>query len=165
MAQRTEGDGEGPVAGVGVAVPADIHVVCCGVAQTCEGERVVAVNMMGSAEVRRSARGDTDHIELGGLSTVPGDKGIVETDVADGDIRHTRACGDVVYGEVIEVGVAVFAIGRHQCDVSAVAGVVVEVELEGLPLRQTGIRGATQFGERGDIVGVGHHTHFHGVGV
>ena len=155
----SEGVGKRPVACVGSADSTDVYVIqgaCC---QTADGERVVGdAGDTGTRAEGKACRTILKLVRAGG-SGVPADTCGMQTHVACSDIVYTRARRYVFDHEFVEIGVAIYSVGRHDGDVLAVAVVVVERYFERLPNAETCRDGRADLDESCHVFGIGHDTH------
>ena len=170
--QRGELLHERPLALVGGrAVGADIHVVVNSALETRDDGTVGRGRYRDAGAVAGAALDTLNHEGGAGciVGRIPSDGGAGGGDVAHRDIADTRAGGDIVDHDVVNIGIAV-ASGGGAVEwrslivdgyVTAIAAIVVEIELvavdreSGLVLEVDGVHRL----KGGDILRVGHHTH------
>ena len=164
-AERRDATAEGPGAGVAAADTADIDVQVAAGGQAREGIGGVEDAVGDVAEVRLDAGGAPGDLILVSSGAAPSEVDRVGGDVGSDNIADTVAVGEALHREVVEVRIAVDAVGRHDGDAAACAGVVGQGNLEAFPQAQLGGSGCAHKLEGGGILGIGHHAHLDGMGV
>ena len=121
-------------------------------------KRVEAETMSWGEDVRVRKSGTAGNTVITNISEGKYTK-ISGEDIAYLDVARTRARGDVLDGDVVNIHIIGAAAIAGQGDMVAIAGVVSEGHLEHLPVVE--VRGADRVdGNEGvEVVGVGHGTH------
>ena len=165
--RRCSKGGESQMAfGYGTAtVGIDIDVVGCTGIKT--GESVGRISYINRCMT--SARSEIDSVVFHKPSSIdsiaPSNGGTVEQHGCCPQFRDTRAGADAGNCKVVEIGIAILVVGRHDGNAVTGSGVRVQRHFEFLPC---GTQRGNHFGnlnKGGDVSRIGHHTHFEFVSV
>ena len=147
------------------AVGGDIHVICGVGGQSRQIDDGVAGIDHGAGADGESRRTPFDGPAGGVAQLIPHDVGLVRGDVDRGQVVHGRAVGYALHGQVVQVGIAVLVVGRHDGDAGAGDGVGIVGENHGefLPGAEGAVHHRVDGDEGGLVGGVGDHAHYQAV--